>query len=109
MAWDAIDLRTKNGLPLPEADREIILDVAGKAILDSDQDPAVVIRAAERVGRKHDIIQNVRAYATRTINAALHYAAAKTRTEGTASCAPKYGRDRRPQAAGRNRKAGSCA
>jgi DNA-directed RNA polymerase specialized sigma24 family protein len=77
MAWDAIDLRTKNGLPLPDADREIILEVAEKAILDSDQDPAVVIRAAERVGRRHDIIQNVRAYATRTINAALHYAQRK--------------------------------
>lgn len=77
MAWDAIDLRTKNGLSLPDADREIILEVAGKAILNSDQDPAVVIRAAERVGRRHDIIQNVRAYATRTINAALHYAQRK--------------------------------
>lgn len=49
---------------LPEGDREIILDVAGKAICDSDQDPAVAIRVAERVGRKLDLIQNLRAYAT---------------------------------------------
>lgn len=77
MAWDAIDLRTKNGLPLPDADREVILDVAGKAILESDQDPAVVLRAAQRVGRKSHVIQNVRAYTTRAVNAALHYAKRK--------------------------------
>jgi DNA-directed RNA polymerase specialized sigma24 family protein len=77
MAWDAIDLRTKTGLPLSDADRETILDVAGKAILDSDQDPAVVIQAAKRVGRRLHIIQNLRAYATRAINAALHTAERK--------------------------------
>lgn len=77
MAWDSVDLRTSSGLPLPEGDREIILDVAGKAICDSDQDPAVVIRAAERVGRKLDLIQNLRAYATRAVHAALSSAERK--------------------------------
>ena len=75
MAWDAIDLRTDGGVPLSDADREIILDVAGKAIIDSDQDPEVVIRAAKRVGRKLQIIQNLRAYATRAVNAALQRSA----------------------------------
>ena len=75
MAWDAVDLRTETGLPVPDADREVILDVAGKAIVRSEQDPTVVIRAAERVGRKLHIIQNLRAYATRAINTALNRAA----------------------------------
>ena len=77
MAWDAIDLRTKTGVPLSDDDRETILDVAGKAILDSEQDPAVVIQAAKRVGRRLHVIQNLRAYATRAINAALHSAQRK--------------------------------
>ena len=77
MAWDAIDLRTKTGLPLSDDDRATILDVAGKAILGSEQDPAVVIQAAKRVGRRLHVIQNLRAYATRAINAALHSAQRK--------------------------------
>jgi DNA-directed RNA polymerase specialized sigma24 family protein len=75
MAWDSVDLRTESGLPLSDADRETLLEIAGKAILDSDEDPAVVIRAAKRVGRKLGIIQNLRAYATRAVNAALERAA----------------------------------
>ncbi|MGA8597944.1 MAG: sigma factor-like helix-turn-helix DNA-binding protein [Bryobacteraceae bacterium] len=75
MAWDAVDLRTQNGLPLSDADRETILDVVGKAILDSDEDPEVLIRAAKRVGRRLGIIQNLRAYTTRAVNVALRVAA----------------------------------
>jgi DNA-directed RNA polymerase specialized sigma24 family protein len=75
MAWDAIDLRTGNESPISDSDRDVILDVAGKAILDTDQDPAIVIQAAKRVGRRLGIIQNLRAYATRAVNAALRRAA----------------------------------
>ena len=75
MAWDAINLRTDRGLPVSEADREIILSAAEKALLRGDQDPSIVIRAAERVSRKLHVVENLRAYASRAMSAALHRAA----------------------------------
>ncbi len=75
MAWDAVNLRTDRGLPVSEADREIILSAAEKALLQSDQDPSIVIRAAERVSRKLHVIENLRAYASRAMSTALHRAA----------------------------------
>ena len=72
MAWDAVDLRTQSGIPVSPSDREIIFDVAEKAILKSDRDPDVVLRAAARVSRKLDLIVNLRAYATRVISRALN-------------------------------------
>jgi DNA-directed RNA polymerase specialized sigma24 family protein len=100
MAWDAVDLRTGNGSPLSDADRELILDIAGKAILESDQDPAVAIRAAKRVGRKLGIIQNLRAYATRAINAALQRAATANDQKERAVC--QYDVERIPDLARRD-------
>jgi DNA-directed RNA polymerase specialized sigma24 family protein len=100
MAWDAIDLRAENGTPLSDADRELILDIAGKAILDSDQDPAVAIRAAKRIGRKLGIIQNLRAYATRAINAALQRAATANDQKERAVC--QYDVERIPDLARRD-------
>src|SRR4051794_25568561 len=64
MAWDAVNLRTDRDLPVSEADREIIFSAAEKALLQSDQDPSIVIRAAERVSRKLHVIENLRAYAS---------------------------------------------
>src|SRR6185437_4196481 len=74
MAWDAIDLRTQGGMPVSPAERQIIFDVAEKAILNSERDPDVVLRAAARVSRKLDFIGNLRAYATRAISRALNKA-----------------------------------
>jgi hypothetical protein len=74
MAWEAVNLRTQGGTPVSSADREIIFDVAEKAILKSDRDPDVVLRAAARVSRKLDLIRNLRAYATRAISRALNKA-----------------------------------
>ncbi len=74
MAWDAVHLRTNHGLPVSDADRETILSAAEKAILDSDHDPIVVIRAAERVSRKLHLVDNLRAYASRAMSTALHRA-----------------------------------
>ena len=74
MAWDAVDLRTQGGMPVSPAERQIIFDVAERAILNSDRDPDVVLRAAARVSRKLDFIGNLRAYATRAISRALNKA-----------------------------------
>ena len=52
MAWNVVDLRTQSGIPVSPADREIIFEVAEKAILKSDRDPHVILRAAARVSRK---------------------------------------------------------
>lgn len=74
MAWDAIDLGAPGGTPVSPADREILFDVAEKAILKSDRDPDVVLRAAARVSRRLGLIDNLRAYATRAISRALNKA-----------------------------------
>ncbi|HJT71261.1 MAG TPA: ECF-type sigma factor [Terriglobales bacterium] len=74
MAWDAINLRSQGGMPVSPAERQIIFDVAEKAILNSDRDPDIVLRAAARVSRKLDLIGNLRAYATRAISRALNKA-----------------------------------
>src|SRR4051794_13430929 len=74
MAWDAVDLRKQGGMPVSTADREVLFDVAEKAILKSDRDPDIVLRAAARVSRKLDLIGNLRAYATRAISRALNKA-----------------------------------
>lgn len=92
MAWDAVNLRTDRGLPVSAADREIILSAAEKALLQSDQDPSIVIRAAERVSRKLDVIENLRAYASRAMSTALHRAARESRAKKSpqyASAIPK--------------------
>ena len=108
MAWDAVDLRTGNGSPLSDAEREIILEIAGKAILESDQYPAVAIRAAKRVGRKLGIIQNLRAYATRAINGASQRAAITNDQNERGVC--QYDVERIPDLAlGPNRESSSRA
>ncbi len=48
-AWDALDLRTRTGVPVPEGDRETIVDVANKALQDGYRDPKQVLQAATRV------------------------------------------------------------
>jgi DNA-directed RNA polymerase specialized sigma24 family protein len=68
MAWDDVDLHTNCGNPLPETDRETILDVVNKSLLqDRDRDPNRVIQAATRVARRIHRIANVRAYAIHSI------------------------------------------
>jgi ECF sigma factor len=74
MAWDAVNLRTQGGMPVSTADQEVIFDVAEKAILKSDRDPDIVLRAAARMSKKLDLIGNLRAYATRAISRALNKA-----------------------------------
>jgi DNA-directed RNA polymerase specialized sigma24 family protein len=74
MAWDTVNLRTQGGMPVSPAERQIIFDVAEKAILNSDRDPDVILRAAARVSRKLDFIGNLRAYATRAVSRALNKA-----------------------------------
>ncbi|HEX5426266.1 MAG TPA: hypothetical protein VF283_22450 [Bryobacteraceae bacterium] len=101
MAWDTIDLRTDNGFPLSDADREVILDVAGKAILNSDQDPGVVIRAAKRVVRKLQFVENLRAYATRAIYAGLQSAAIRQEVKDRPVC--QYKVETIPDRIGRDR------
>jgi hypothetical protein len=71
MAWDSTNLRTQDGIPVSPTDRDTILDVAGQAIIASDRDPDLVIRAAQRVSRKLHVIDNLRAYATRAVSRAL--------------------------------------
>jgi hypothetical protein len=66
-AWDALDLRTEGGLPVPERDRETILEVTRKALQDGDRDPNRVLQAASRVGHRAHLIYNLRAYAMRAI------------------------------------------
>lgn len=65
------------------ADQDTILDVAGKAIAESDRDPEVVIRAAKRIGRKIDVIENLQAYATRAVSRALKKAESAERKENS--------------------------
>jgi DNA-directed RNA polymerase specialized sigma24 family protein len=74
MAWDAVNLRTRGGMPVSPTERQIIFDAAEKAILSSDRDPDVVLRAAARVSRKLDFIGNLRAYASRAVSRALNKA-----------------------------------
>jgi hypothetical protein len=66
-AWDTLDLRTQAGVPVPEGDRETIVDVASKALQDGYRDPKQVLQAATSVGRRAHLLENVRAYATRAI------------------------------------------
>lgn len=66
-SWDALDLRTEGGLPVPETDRETIVEVANKALQDGYRDPKQVLQAATRVGRRAQGVANVRAYAMRAI------------------------------------------
>ena len=68
MAWDAINLHTEDGIPVSDADRETILNVAEQVILASDNDPKHVIRAAKRVGKRLHLINNLLAYATRSLS-----------------------------------------
>ncbi len=71
MAWEAIDIRTHRGLPVCDADRETILDVAERAVLLRDQDPEVVMSAAAKVGRHVHVIDNLRAYVDRATGRAI--------------------------------------
>lgn len=71
MAWEAINIRTHRGLPVCDADRETILDVAERAVLLRDQDPEVVMKAAAKVGRHVHVIDNLRAYVDRAIGRAI--------------------------------------
>ncbi len=71
MAWDAVELRTQIGLPVCDADRETILDAAEKAILNSDRDPEIALRAAARVARQTHVVKDIRAYAIRAISRAM--------------------------------------
>jgi hypothetical protein len=71
MAWDTVDLRTRIGLPVCDADRETILDAAERAILKSDRDPEIALRAAARVARQTHVVKDIRAYAVRAIFRAM--------------------------------------
>lgn len=86
MGWDAINLDGADGLPVSEADREIILRAAEKAILKSDQDPDVVIQAAQRVSRKVHLIENLRAYAARAMSSAVQRAAKDQSEKEPSTC-----------------------
>jgi hypothetical protein len=70
MAWDAINLRTEDGFPVSEADRETILNVAEQVLLAGDHDPKHVLNAAKRVSRRLHVVDNLRAYATRAMSVA---------------------------------------
>jgi hypothetical protein len=59
MAWDTIDVRTQGGIPVHETDRETILNVAERALLKSDCDPEVVLRAATKVGLRVHAVENL--------------------------------------------------
>src|SRR5271166_1571233 len=71
MAWDAVDLQTQMGLPVCDADRETILEAAERAILKSDRDPEIALRAATRVARQTHVVKHIRAYAIRAIFRAM--------------------------------------
>jgi hypothetical protein len=75
MAWDTIDIRTQAGIPVREAERETILNAAERALLKSDCDPDVVLRAATKVGLRIHAVDNLWAYANRTIFRAVRKAA----------------------------------
>jgi DNA-directed RNA polymerase specialized sigma24 family protein len=70
MAWDTLNLRTEDGFPLSESDKETILNVAEKVMLGSEHDPKYVLNAAQRVAGRLPLIDNLRAYATRALFAA---------------------------------------
>jgi RNA polymerase sigma factor (sigma-70 family) len=74
MAWDTIDIRTQGGIPVHETDRKTILNVAERALLKSDCDPEVVLRAATKVGLRVHAVENLWAYANRTIFRAIRKA-----------------------------------
>ncbi len=65
--WKTLDLRTEDGLVVAEDHQKTILDVASQALETGYRDPAEVLKAAKRVGRRAHLVANLRAYAIRAI------------------------------------------
>ena len=68
MAWEPVQLRSENGEMICDADRETILASVERALLRTDRDPDVILKAASVVGRRVGHIKsNLQAYAARCI------------------------------------------
>lgn len=79
--WKSLDLRTENGSPVAQDHQEIILDIASQALEVGHRDPAKVLKAAKRVGRRAHLAANLRAYAARAIFRVRDEAPAKPEEE----------------------------
>ncbi len=71
MAWETVEFRTETGMPLPERERQILLEAASEAILNRDSDPGITIAAVHEAVRQRQFISNLRAYTARTIFRAI--------------------------------------
>ncbi len=75
MAWDSVQIHAENGRPVRKEDREAILAAVDKAVLRSDRDPDVILKAAADVGRRVERVKsNLHAYASRCIFRAVRKA-----------------------------------
>ncbi len=72
MAWEPVQLREKSGRPVSKADREAIMASVDEALLRSDRDPDLILKAAQMVGQRVEYItRDLKAYAGRCIYRAL--------------------------------------
>lgn len=71
MDWARLDLRMPNGLPVSDAEQETVRKLAEEAIVTSEHDPEIVLKAAARALGQAAAVQNLRAYAKQTILNAL--------------------------------------
>jgi len=65
--WKTLDLRSEGGSAVAQDHQETILDIANQALEVGHRDPAEVLKAAKRVGRRAHLVANLRAYAARAI------------------------------------------
>lgn len=65
--WKTLDLRTEDGSAVAQDHQKTILNVANQALEAGLRDPAEVLKAAKRVGRRAHLVGNLRAYAARAI------------------------------------------
>ena len=86
MDWARLDLRMSGDVSVSDADRETIRQVAEEAIIKSEHDPEVVLKAAADSLSRAGIVANLRAYATRSIFRALkRETVAQAKKEGIAA------------------------
>jgi hypothetical protein len=71
MDWARLDSRMPGEISVSDADRKTIQQVAEEAILKGDHDPEIVLDAAAKALSRVDVIENLRAYARRTIVRAI--------------------------------------
>ena len=65
--WNELNLGTRDEEALEAEQQQTIFDVANKALENGHRDPEEVLRVAKSVRRRANMVENLRAYATRAM------------------------------------------